>query len=204
MLGGLLIIMFRPFHLTLGALFICLMAIGANITVWFPFLSLTIGGTTVPISLQTFFAIICGFLLDRKLSILTMLSYLFIGLIGIPVFAGLKAGPMVLLLPTGGFLLSFVIVAYVISHLRGNFPTMNLLTYFYIALIGLLINYSIGITFMYFSMKFIVQTSISYSIVITSMVPFFIKDLLLTSAAAIFLKRIEPIYGEKMGVATRK
>ena len=53
----------RPIDLTFGAMFVCLMAIGANITVWFPFLAIPIGGATVHVSLQTFFAILAGMML---------------------------------------------------------------------------------------------------------------------------------------------
>src|SRR5690625_6359869 len=75
----------RPIHLTLGALFICLMAIGGNITVWFPFLAIPIGGTSVPLSLQTFFAILAGFILGKRISTLSMFIYTFLGFIGIPI-----------------------------------------------------------------------------------------------------------------------
>ncbi len=44
----------RPIDLTFGAVFVCLMAIGANIAVWFPMLAIPIGGASVPLSLQTF------------------------------------------------------------------------------------------------------------------------------------------------------
>src|SRR5690625_4620472 len=103
----------RAIDLTYGAVFVCLMAIGANITVWFPFLAVPIGGASVPLSLQTFFAILAGFILGPRLGAFTMAVYMFVGLAGVPVFAGLMAGPAAILSPTGGFILSFIAVAFI-------------------------------------------------------------------------------------------
>jgi|SRR5690625_2317220 len=181
----------RPIHLTFGALFICLMAIGANITAWFPMLAVPIGGISVPLSLQTFFAILAGFLLGRRLGLISMLVYMLLGIIGLPVFAGLKAGPMILLLPTGGFIISFLVVSYVVGFLYEKSSKRSTLTYTYISLVGLVINYAIGVTFMYISMKFMLNIEITYLMAISSMVPFFIKDFSLAVLAAVFVKRVD-------------
>ena len=53
----------RTIEITLAGLFIVLIAIGANITTIVPFL--VVGG--VPITLQTFFAILAGLILGSKL-----------------------------------------------------------------------------------------------------------------------------------------
>src|SRR5690625_7387599 len=100
----------RPIHLTLGALFICLMAIGGNITVWFPFLAIPIGGTSVPLSLQTFFAILAGFILGKRISTLSMFIYTFLGFICIPIFSGLKGGSLILFFITVDFIIFFIFV----------------------------------------------------------------------------------------------
>lgn len=180
----------KAIHLTVGALFICLMAIGANISVWFPMLAIPIAGSSVPLSLQTFFAILAGFFLGRRLGMITMLIYTFIGIIGIPVFAGLKAGPMILFLPTGGFILSFIVVAYLVGLLKEKIKKASLFTFTYISLLGLIVNYIIGITCMYFSMKIILSLDITYMLAASSMIPFFIKDLSLAILAALFMKRM--------------
>ena len=66
-------------------MFAALMMIGANITAFAPFL--VVGG--VPITLQTFFAILAGLLLGSRLGAMAMTVYMFIGLAGAPVFANL-------------------------------------------------------------------------------------------------------------------
>ncbi|KAF0821696.1 hypothetical protein ABE29_06425 [Cytobacillus firmus] len=66
----------RTIDLTLAGMFVALMAVGANITSFVPFL--VIGG--VPITLQTFFAILAGAILGSRLGAITMAVYVFAGL----------------------------------------------------------------------------------------------------------------------------
>ena len=71
----------------------------------------------VPITLQTLFLYLAAALLGGRLGALSQVVYLLIGMIGLPVFAGGKAGMGVLIGPTGGYLIGFVIGAYVIGGL---------------------------------------------------------------------------------------
>ena len=79
---------FRTLDLTLAGMFAALMAIGANITSWAPFLQ--VGG--VPLSLQPFFVILAGLLLGSRMGSISMIVYVLIGIAGAPVFAQFKAG----------------------------------------------------------------------------------------------------------------
>src|SRR5699024_8611291 len=99
----------RILGLTLIGMFVALMSIGANITAWTPFLQ--IGG--VPITLQTFFCFLAGALLGSRRGAIAMIVYLFLGLAGVPVFAGFKGGLSTVLNPTFGFIISFIFTAYV-------------------------------------------------------------------------------------------
>ncbi|MFS0674378.1 biotin transporter BioY [Ornithinibacillus sp. 179-J 7C1 HS] len=179
----------KPIEITVGALFVCLMAIGANIAVWFPFLAIPIGGTSVPLSLQTFFSILAGLMLGKRLGSLAMITYVLVGICGIPVFAGMEAGPMQLITPTGGFLLSFIIVAFISGWItEGSNPSIP--RFVIASLVGLTLNYLIGVTFMYFAMNMWLNLEISYQIAWIGMIPFFIKDIALSCLAAVFTVRI--------------
>src|SRR5690554_1441255 len=79
----------KTIELTLISMFIVLIAIGANITTIAPFL--VVGG--VPITLQTFFAILAGLVLGSRLGAITTSAYAFIGFVGLPVFAQFMGGP---------------------------------------------------------------------------------------------------------------
>src|SRR5690625_1337756 len=100
-------------YLTLGVMFVALTAIGANMTSIVPFL--VVGG--VPITLQTFFAVMAGLVLGSRLGAFSMFVYMVLGLAGVPVFAQFKGGAAMLLTPTFGFILSFIVVAYVAGKL---------------------------------------------------------------------------------------
>ncbi|WP_112181722.1 MULTISPECIES: biotin transporter BioY [Paraliobacillus] len=176
--------------ITYGSVFVCLMAIGANIAIWFPFLAIPIGGVSVPLSLQTFFAIMAGLLLGRKLAVLSICAYILIGIAGVPVFANMHAGLFVLFDYTGGFILSYIFVAYVTGWLTERQKTVRLGSSFKIALIGVIINYLIGVHYMYLAMNTWLGLTISYSITWLSMIPFFVKDIGIAIIAAFLIIKI--------------
>src|SRR5690625_7956501 len=100
-----------------SAIFICLVAIGVDVSVWFPFLVIPLGGASVPLSLQTYFSILAGFLLGKRLGSLAMVGYIGFGIMGVPVFAQMQGGPFVLFSFTGGFLMSFIFVCFITGFL---------------------------------------------------------------------------------------
>ncbi|SFD94084.1 biotin transport system substrate-specific component [Lentibacillus persicus] len=177
----------RTIDLTFGAVFVCLMAIGANITVWFPMLAVPIGGATVPISLQTFFATIAGLMLGKRLGAISMITYILIGVAGVPVFAQMKAGPMQLISPTGGFIISFIFVAFFTGLIAERSSKPSIPIYGFASIVGLAFNYGIGVTYMYAAMNTWLELSISYSIAWSGMIPFLIKDSGLAILAGLFM-----------------
>jgi biotin transport system substrate-specific component len=91
-----------------AALFGAITAVGAYIVIPLPL---------VPITLQTFFVSLAPAVLGGALGALSQVVYVLLGLIGLPVFAGGKAGFGVLIGPTGGYLAGFIIGAYIIGKL---------------------------------------------------------------------------------------
>ena len=66
----------------------------------------------VPMTLQTFIIPLVAVLLGKKEGTFVALIYILLGLIGIPVFAGFSGGASIFFGPTGGFILSFPLMAY--------------------------------------------------------------------------------------------
>lgn len=64
-------------------------------------------------TLQTFGIFAALVLLGGRRGTLTILLYLFLGVVGLPVFSGFSAGAGVLLGPTGGYLLGFLALGLV-------------------------------------------------------------------------------------------
>ena len=139
---------FKALDLTLASMFVGLMAIGANITSFVPFM--VVGG--VPITLQTFFAILAGIILGSRLGAISMTVYALVGLVGVPVFAKFGAGLSTFISPTFGFILSFIFTAYVAGKMVEKNRT--LFAFIFASLIGLVINYVFGTNWMYFAYKF--------------------------------------------------
>jgi biotin transport system substrate-specific component len=91
-----------------ASLFGALTAVGAYIVIPLP---------PVPVTLQTLFLGLAGTLLGSRLGALSQTVYVLLGVIGLPVFAGGKAGLGVLIGPTGGYLVGFIAAAFVIGKL---------------------------------------------------------------------------------------
>ena len=87
-------------EITLISLFSALTAIGA-------FISIPLG--PVPITLQTLFVLLAGFLLSPRSAALSQIVYIGIGLAGVPIFSGFTGGLQAILKPSFGFLVGFVI-----------------------------------------------------------------------------------------------
>ncbi len=69
----------------------------------------------VPFTLQTLAVLVTGGLLGRLWGPVSVLVYLLIGLVGVPVFAGFQGGPGTLFGPLGGFLFGFVLAAFIMG-----------------------------------------------------------------------------------------
>ncbi len=62
----------------------------------------------VPISLATFGVMMCGLLLGWKWGAVSVMVYILLGAVGVPVFAGFKGGAAALTGPTGGYIIGYL------------------------------------------------------------------------------------------------
>lgn len=176
-----------PLDLAMGAVFVAMMTVGANITSIAPFL--VIGG--VPITLQTFFAILAGLILGSRLGTFTMFTYMLLGLAGAPIFAQFKGGAAILLSPTFGFIVSYILIAYIIGKMvetKRSYPM-----YIFAALVGLVINYAIGTNWMYaaYVLWFDAPEGFTYKLAWYWMIVPLPKDIVLSVLAGSLAHRLE-------------
>ena len=136
--------------------------------------------TPVPITLQPFAVILLGLLMSPRMAFATMVAYLAEGAAGWPVFApsGLGGGIAQLLGPTGGYLLSYPVVAPLISALWRNgarsFPRG-----LWITAVGSLVTLTMGALWLG------METHAGASAVLThAVLPFLPGDALKVAAAA--------------------
>jgi biotin transport system substrate-specific component len=95
-------------ELTTAALLTALMCILSQIAVPVPFAAIVLSLGTVGINLA-------GALQKPRSAFLSILAYVMLGIVGIPVFAGMKSGIGTVLGPTGGFIIAYPIAALLIS-----------------------------------------------------------------------------------------
>ena len=72
----------------------------------------------VPVTLQTVAVMLIGLTYAPSQAIQTVLAYLALGAVGVPVFANFSAGAAVLLGKTGGYLWGFVFAVFLMSFLQ--------------------------------------------------------------------------------------
>jgi biotin transport system substrate-specific component len=83
-------------------------------------LSIPVPGALVPGTLQLVPVLLAGLILGARAGSLSQLSYLGMGMAGLPVFALPGSGPAYLLGPTGGFLIGFLLAPWVVGRLAAG------------------------------------------------------------------------------------
>ena len=92
----------------------------------------------VPLSLQSLSVLLVGIMLDKKLSMISILLYIALGLIGLPMFAEGTSGLNVLFAPSFGYIVGFVVATYILGIAnskiqQGNFSFIKYFVYLLIA-----------------------------------------------------------------------
>lgn len=158
-------------------------ALFASLTAAVSFFKIPLPFTPVPITLQTLMVLLSGAMLGPSYGALAMIIYLLLGAIGLPVFAGGTSGIGDLLGPTGGFLLSFPIAAFVIGKLV---KTKKLTTLLFAMFVGTLIIYIFG------AIQGAFVTHLGLSAIFTGWIlPFIIGDTIKLLLAAWIAKSID-------------
>ncbi|MGI6096185.1 MAG: biotin transporter BioY [Lachnospiraceae bacterium] len=85
-------------------------------------LSIPLPFSPVPISFTNLAIYFTVFVLGMKLSTVSCVIYLLIGLVGIPVFSGFSGGFAKLAGPTGGYLIGFIFLALIAGFFIERFP----------------------------------------------------------------------------------
>lgn len=95
--------LFTTKNMAFTGLFVAIIAILSQISIPTP--------TNVPITLQTFAIALAGYFLGAKLGTASVVVYVLLGTVGIPVFANFKGGISAITGYTGGFLYGFIFLA---------------------------------------------------------------------------------------------
>lgn len=161
------------------AMAIALLVIGAQIAIRLPGM--------VPISLQTLAIYVVAMTFNKNQALMMTLVYLFMGAIGLPVFANFTGGIDHLIGPSGGFLLAFSFQAYITSLIvhKGDTKFMNLIG----MMVGTGICYSVGCGYFMYLRK----TSFINSFLVC-VLPFLVGDALKMVCALTIVRSLKKVF----------
>jgi len=138
----------------------------------------------VPITGQTFVVLLAGALLGSKRGALSQLTYLAVGAMGAPIFAGWMGGPAELLGPSGGYLVGFVAAAFVVGFLAERGWDRRIWSMALAMLIGNIVLYTFGLSWL---ASWLARFSPDSSVLAVGLYPFIPGDALKLVLAAVAL-----------------
>lgn len=154
----------------------------------FPPLTLPVVG--VPITAQSLGVMLAGGILGAKRGALSMVLFLALVAIGLPLLAGGRGGFGVFLGASGGFLIGWIVAAYAIGAMIEKFwDSLNVWTAFAACVLGgIVLLYLIGIPWIAFAAKISLWTAFTGSL------PFIPGDLIKAVAASAIIVTVSKAY----------
>ena len=141
----------------------------------------------VPVTLQTAVVLLMPCLLGTRLALAILSTYLAMGLIGLPVFAGPVAGPTYFFGPTGGYLVGFVAAAGMVGMIYESLKSWNFWTLSALMLVGHIVILLAGATWLAFGVP-----ALGLAAAIASgVIPFTIGSVLKSAFVAASIKAMD-------------
>lgn len=165
------------------AIFVALMVAAAFIQIPFPL---------VPLTFQTVVSVLAGLLLGAKKGVISMTVYMFIGLIGLPVFSA-GGGIYYVLKPSFGYIVGFVAAAAVAGLLAGR-AGLPLWRYIVAALAAYLADYAVGIPYCMIAAYLLEVENLTNLFIVGNLI-YMPKDAVLCVLAAILARKVCPVIG---------
>ncbi|MBO5591122.1 MAG: biotin transporter BioY [Acidaminococcaceae bacterium] len=164
-------------NLTKMALCVALLAISAYISFPLPFTPAMVTAATIIVNMT-------AFILKPNDAFLVILAWLLIGAAGMPVFPGGSAGLGRLIGPTGGFYVSFVLAAWLMSKLLNGSNSFKKMVFLGIA-VGMPVIYVGGCISMY-----LVAHMSVWATLVAAVFPFIFGDVVKVFAGAFLATRL--------------
>ena len=164
----------KIYDMVITALFSALIAVFSQLSIPSPF--------GVPITLQTFIVALTGFVLGKYKGSISVLVYIAVGAVGVPVFTGFQGGVTALFGMTGGFILGFIPLVFFCGIKTNNTGAEHICL-----VLGVSICHLCGIFWFSFYSESLASAFFASS------APFFAKDILSIVAARFIAKKIKVI-----------
>jgi biotin transport system substrate-specific component len=170
--------------LVLCGLFSALIVVGAMIKVPLP---------GIPLTLQTMFVLLAGMLLGSRGGLIAVLVYIFMGLVGLPVFTG-GGGLMYLFKPTFGYIVGFALGAFVTGWLVERNPDNSTKQLILAAVAGTAVIYAVGLPWYYVILNYYLNTPVGAATVMMSGFVMTLPGGIIKIALSVLLaKRLAPV-----------
>lgn len=167
------------------AIFVALMVVSAFIRIPFPL---------VPLTFQTVVAVLAGLLLGPVYGTAAVGVYIFMGLLGLPVFTN-GGGFAYVVQPTFGYILGFAAAAFVAGALcgRGKAAQITLRGALLASVAGFLVNYIVGVPYFLLIWHFYMHNGGVWQAAVTYNLIYMPKDLALCLLAGFLAWRVRPL-----------
>ena len=143
----------------------------------------------VPMTMQTFAIMLAAITLGAKKGAAAALIYMLLGAMGLPIFSNFTGGFQCLAGPTGGFIISFPLMAYIIGlgaeHFRHAASASSRFILFLIA--GITVNYTAGLLMFAFATGSSLMTS--FTVCVLPFIPTEIIKMVLASVLGLKIRR---------------
>ena len=170
--------------LVLCSLFVALVIVGTFIRIPIPVL---------PFTLQLLFTMLAGLLLGPKLGATSVIIYIILGLIGIPVFTE-GGGIGYIFKPTFGYIVGFAVGAYATGKIANKEKNPSMRRLLIANFIGLFIFYAFGMIYYYIISNFYLASPIGVkAIILYCFVLAVPGDIFLCFLGAMLGKRLIPM-----------
>lgn len=168
----------KTLKLCICALFAALTAVLSQISIPLP---------PIPINLATFSVFLAGALLGAKYGALSQTVYVLLGAIGVPVFSSFRGGIDVIVGPTGGYIVGYILAAALVGWIVDRYGLQ--IRVLVIAMFSGFLTYMICGTCYY---MFLTKSGLIAALM-ACVVPFLIGDFLKMVLAIVLARKLRPI-----------
>ncbi len=144
----------------------------------------------VPITLQTLGICVVSGIFGAKKGTFSVLIYILLGAIGVPVFSGFKGGIGVLFGSTGGYIIGFVFTALIVGTVSDK-TSGNLIKTAISMVLGVLVCYAFGTAFFAFVYAKTNEPASLGTILSWCVLPFLLPDAVKIIFAAVLTSRLK-------------
>lgn len=143
----------------------------------------------VPLTFQTVISVLAGLLLGKNKGAVSMACYCLLGLVGAPVFSGFVGGVYSIFKPTFGYVLGFILSAYIAGLIseRGGLG-LNIVA----SIVAFIADYILGIAYFAIIWQYFLKMPDLWNYIVLYNLLYMPKDLVLCVLAAILACKVAP------------